>query len=189
MSEPIVEKTLWTRADLELLPEREGIRYELIDGELFISHQPHIYYQTVCGRIFAVLDSWAQANQAGLASLSPGVLFSDIDDVAPDVMWISKARLDSLLDKAGHLTGAPELVVEVLSPGSDNERRDRETKLKLYQTTGAHEYWIVNWRLKQVEVYRRERGRLNQIATLIGEDELTTPLLPGFTCKVSQCFV
>lgn len=115
-------------------------------------------------------------------------MFGDSDEVVPDVVWISKGRLTALLDEAGHLTGAPELVVEVLSPGTENERRDREAKLKLYQVKGVQEYWIVDWRVKQVEVYRRERAALRQVATLLPDDELTSPVLPGFTCKVEQFF-
>jgi len=70
--------------------------------------------------------------------------FSESDNVIPDVVWASNERLERLLDEAGHLTAAPELVVEVLSPGKKNERRDREAKLKLYSVQGVHEYWIVN---------------------------------------------
>ncbi|MBI3733244.1 MAG: Uma2 family endonuclease, partial [Chloroflexi bacterium] len=117
-----------------------------------------------------------------------GVLFSDTDNVIPDVVWISQERLASLMDSAGHLTGAPELVVEVLSPGADNERRDREAKLKLYSVRGVREYWLVDWRVKQVEIYRRERAHLSLAVTLLAEDELTSPLLPGFACAVARLF-
>ncbi len=62
----------------------------------------------------------------------------------PDVVWASNDCLERLLDEAGHLTAAPELVVEVLSPGKKNEKRERVAKLKLYSVQGVHEYWIVN---------------------------------------------
>jgi Uma2 family endonuclease len=112
----------------------------------------------------------------------------DTDSVIPDVVWASNARLVELLDDAGHLTAAPELIVEVLSAGAENERRDREVKLKLYSSWGVQEYWIVNWRLQQIEVYRRERATLKLIATLFANDELTSPLLSGFACPVAQIF-
>lgn len=88
------------------------------------------------------------------------MLFSDSDNVIPDVVWASNGRLAVLLDEAGHLTGAPELVVEVLSPGIENERQDREPKLKLYASRGVQEYWIADWRLQQVEIYHRENATL-----------------------------
>ena len=78
--------------------------------------------------------------------------------------------------------------MEVLSPGSTNERRDRQAKLKLYSLKGVQEYWIVDWRLHQVEVYRRENARLRAIATLLAADEMTSPLLPGFQCQVARFF-
>jgi Uma2 family endonuclease len=106
--------------------------------------------------------------------------------VIPDVVWISRERLLALQDEAGHLRGAPELVVEVLSPGAANERRDREVKLALYARRGVDEYWIVNWRMRTVQVYRRDGAALRPVATLQGQDTLTSPLLPGFSCPVSR---
>ncbi len=79
-------------------------------------------------------------------------------------------------------------MVEVLSPGKNNERRDREAKLKLYSVQGVEEYWIVNWQEQKVEVYRREQGILKLTLTLYKEDELTSPLLPNFCCVVSNFF-
>jgi Uma2 family endonuclease len=105
------------------------------------------------------------------------------------VVWVSKERLAILLDQEGHLTGAPELVVEVLSPGVQNERRDREVKLKLYASRGVQEYWILNWQLQQVEVYRREKAVLKLVATLFPTDDLSSPLLPNFVCTVARLFV
>lgn len=105
------------------------------------------------------------------------------------MVWISKERLAILLDSQGHLTGAPELVVEVLSSGTENERRDREVKLKLYGSRGVQEYWILNWQLQQVEVYRREKAVLKLVATLLTTDELSSPLLPNFVCPVARLFV
>lgn len=96
--------------------------------------------------------------------------------------------MERLLDEAGHLTVVLELVVEVLSPGKANERRDREAKLKLYSVQGVHEYWIVNLKDQTVEIYRRQNAVLKLIVTLYQQDELTSPILPGFSCLVSKFF-
>jgi Uma2 family endonuclease len=177
----------WTSADLEALPD-DGKRYEIIDGELYVSKQPHWHHQFVCGRIFRFLDEWNDQTGAGVVNAAPGLIFADDDDVAPDVIWISKERLATALDEKGHLHAAPELVVEVLSLGFHNERRDREAKLKLYSRRGVHEYWIVDWQQRQVEVYRREQAALRLVETLFEQDELRSPLLPGFACRVGQLF-
>lgn len=181
------EQTKWTSADLELMPDN-GNRYEIIDAELFVSKQPHWHHQETCINIGAELKSWIRSGGTGRVSGGPGVLFSDSDEVSPDVAWISDDRISALMDAAGHLTGAPELVVEVLSPGRTNERRDRQAKLKLYESQGVQEYWIADWRLRQVEVYRREQGRLRLVTTLLAEDEMTSPLLPRFACSVARFF-
>ena len=178
----------WTSADLALLPD-DGKRYEIIDGELYVSRQPHHWHhQYTCGMIFSVLNTWSRHTQAGMPNLAPGVIFADDDDVVPDVVWISQARRAAALGSDGHLHAAPELAVEVLSPGSANERRDREVKLKLYSRRGVLEYWIVDWRTQQIEVYRQQDGMLCQVGTLSASETLTSPLLPGFACPVAILF-
>ncbi|MGI0494631.1 Uma2 family endonuclease [Alkalinema pantanalense CENA528] len=87
------------------------------------------------------------------------------------------------------LTIAPELIVEVLSAGTQKERHDRETKLKLYTERGVQEYWILDWRLQQVEIYRRQPTTLKLLSTLLVTDVPTSPLLPGFTCAVDRLFL
>ena len=176
----------YTSADLECLPDVEGTRYEIIDGDLHVSKQPQWHHQHVSGRVFMVLQLWSDQTRAGSASIATGVVFAADDDVAPDVVWVSRDRRARVLDAGGHLRAAPELVVEVLSPGPANERRDRELKLKLYSRQGVLEYWIVDWRLRTVQVYRREQLELRLAATLTGEDVLTSPLLPGFACPISS---
>ena len=178
----------WTTADLETLPD-DGKRYEIIDGELYVTTQPHWQHQFVCTRLTRFLDEWDDQTSAGTVVQAPGVVFAEDEAVAPDVVWISNERLANGLDASGHLRVAPELAIEVLSPGSTNERRDREAKLKLYSRRGVHEYWIVDWRQRQVEVYRREQAALRLIETLFEQDELRSPLLPDFSCRVAQLFV
>jgi Uma2 family endonuclease len=179
----------FTTADLELLPDRlDDTRYEIIDGELYVASQPSWHHQQTCGLFFGLLNAWSRQTGAGETSLAPGVLFAEDDNVAPDVAWVAKDRLPVLIDAAGHLRGAPDLVVEVLSPGTSNEARDRDTKLKLYSRRGVLEYWIASWQLRQVEIYRREGTVLRLVATLRDTDVLQTPLLPGFTCTVGELF-
>lgn len=177
----------YTSADLETFPDG-GNRYEVIDGELYVSKQPHYHHQFACARLVTYLEMWNMQTGAGQANFAPGIIFADDDDVAPDVIWMSHARKAIVLSDDGKLHAAPEIVVEVLSPGNANTRRDRETKLKLYSRRGVEEYWIVDWLMRQVEVYRREGHALQLAATLLARDELTSPLLPGFSCPVSGLF-
>ena len=120
--------------------------------------------------------------------MTPGLVFAEDDDVAPDLIWASKRRLAETLGPDGHLHGPPELVVEVLSPGASNRRRDLEVKLKLYSRRGVEEYWIADWQARTVTVYRRSGAGLELGATLGADDALSSPLLPGFSCLVAKVF-
>lgn len=182
------EGVRWTIYDLEVLPQNELTRYEIIDGELFVTRSPHRRHQQVCGKIFGQLDAWSEPSGLGETIVAPGLIFSVEDSVIPDVVWVSRGRLAQIEDRAGHLTGAPELVIEVLSPGTQNERRDKEAKLKLYSVHGVREYWIVDRINQQIEVYRREQAQLVLVATLLGDDEITSPLLPEFSCSIRRFF-
>ncbi|HZO24572.1 MAG TPA: Uma2 family endonuclease [Chloroflexota bacterium] len=175
----------YTSADLELLPNVEGVRYEIIDGDLYVSSQPDWHHQYTCHEIGAELRNWDRQAGLGVTIPAPGLVFAEDDDVAPDLIWVSRERLAAVQDKAGHLSAAPELVVEVLSPGSSNVRRDREIKLALYSRRGVEEYWIVDWRRQTVEIYRREQATLRLVATLGNEDMLTSPLLPDFASPIA----
>lgn len=194
----------WTVADLELLPD-DGRRYEVIDGELFVTRAPHWKHQNVSVKFAMALESWSIQSGLGEAAIAPGLVFSETDSVIPDVVWASHERLTTMLDHAGHLIAAPELVIEVLSPGEKNERREcfqqgfaeREAKLKLYSDYGVVEYWIADRQQRQVEVYRRnderlavegDRSLLQLTLTLFVDDVLISPVLPGFSVAVGQLF-
>jgi Uma2 family endonuclease len=181
-------KTLrWTSRDLELLAD-EGKRYEIVDGELYVSRQPHLYHQYGIGEIYESLQAWSRQNKNGRAIFTPGLIFADDDDVVPDVVWISRERLAMAFQADGKLHFAPELAVEVLSPGVANVSRDRETKLKLYSRRGVLEYWVVSWEKHYLEVYRREEDVLKLHSTLYEGNLLQSPYLPGYHCQLSQFF-
>ncbi len=183
------KRIYWTTQDLESLPQNESDKYEIIDGELFVTRSPHHRHQQICVKIARYLDVWSEDSDLGKTIVAPGVIFSEIDSVIPDVVWISQERLTQIEDEAGHLLGGPELIIEVLSPGKQNERRDKEAKLKLYSIYGVREYWICDRFTKQVSIYQRENARLVLTATLLENEAITSPLLPEFSCLVSKLFV
>jgi Uma2 family endonuclease len=176
----------YTTADLDGLPSLDGVRYEIIDGDLYVSRQPDWHHQRASSELYRALEDWNDETGAGLAIEAPGVVFAPDDNVAPDVVWIRRAQIPHIFDDSGHLRAAPALVVEVLSPGPDNERRDRDLKLKLYSRQGVQEYWLVSWQLRTVQIYRRADGVLELVTTLVGQESLTSPLLPGFACTLTR---
>jgi Uma2 family endonuclease len=177
---------LFTSADLKKFPDIPGVRYEIIDGELYVSRQPTLGHQFAVGETFGELRTWNRQTRAGWVFGEPGLVFAEDQDVAPDVVWISRERLPEAQDEKGHLRLAPELVVEVLSPGPANELRDRQLKLSLYARRGVQEYWIVDWIHHVVEVYRHDGADLQLVSTLGAADTLTSPLLPGFALPVAH---
>ena len=182
-----VNRVRWTTEDLKRLPESRN-RYEIIDGQLLMTRAPHWKHQKAIVNAASLLNAWSHKNQSREAVATPRILFSDADNVIPDVVWISQARLAIALDEEGYLTIAPELIIEVLSPGKQNEQRDRETKAKLYAERGVQEYWILDWRTHHLEVYRRQGALLQITCTLFAQDVLVTDLLPGFSCTVAEFF-
>jgi Uma2 family endonuclease len=183
MSTPI----RFTTRDLEYFPKPlDDTRYEIIDGELYVSTQPHWEHQYTCTQISLELAAWDRETGLGRTVAAPGLVFSEDNNVAPDIAWISRARIPEIVDDSGHFRAAPELVVEVLSPGAENERRDREVKLALFSRQGVREYWIADWRSRSVQVHRRREARLELVATLFDDDTMTSPLLPGFACPIAR---
>jgi Uma2 family endonuclease len=180
----------FTLDDLAGLPDGEdtGLRYELIDGELHMTTQPHWLHQGAAGVLFGELFIWSRANDTGRPYMAPGVVFSPEHAVAPDVVWVRRERLAALLHPDGKLHGPPDLVVEVLSPGPKNAERDRVTKRDLYALYAVPEYWIIDLDNQQVAVYRLVGGRLElELEAEYGvADTLTSPRLPGFFCAVAD---
>jgi Uma2 family endonuclease len=176
---------LMTSADLDKLPEIPGVRYEIIDGELYVSRQPTLGHQYASGESEFALELWNKQTNAGFVFATPGLVFAEDQDVVPDVVWISHERLAEAQDEHGHLKLAPELIVEVLSPGPANELRDRRLKLDLYSRQGVLEYWIVDWRRHAVEIYRHTGTELQLVSTLDDLGAISSPLLPGFSLSVA----
>jgi Uma2 family endonuclease len=176
-----------TAADLELVHE-DSNRYEVIEGDLYVATQPAWQHQFVCMRLGRFLDEWNAQTGKGIALPAPGILFAEDEAVAPDIVWISQERFQQIVRADDKLHAAPELVAEVLSPGNKNEQRDRHVKLKLYARRGVHEYWILDWQQRHVEIYRRTQAALALVATLYVSDNLESPLLPAFTCQVANLF-
>lgn len=185
----------FTVTDLELFPE-DGNRYEVIDGELYVSSAPDLRHQFALDRLVVGLSAWCDATSGrGTLVSGPGIVFAFDTGVIPDLVWVREGRLATIVvdpatgRPAGRFFQAPDLLVEIVSPGSDSERRDRDIKLKLYARRGAREYWIVDYRRRTVEVHRRTPAAALALAATLGEaDELTSPLLPDFTLPVARIF-
>lgn len=178
---------LLTVADLDAYPDDDGNRYELIGGELFVSCGPGIPHQRVLLNLQTELALYLKAHAVGIIVPGAGAIFSDYDAVIPDLVFVRNERWDAVVT-GEKSTGAVDLVIEILSPGAANRRRDLNAKRGLYGKYGVEEYWIVDKDNLSVSIFRLEGKILAEVATLSGENELTSPMLPGFQFKVDEIF-
>jgi Uma2 family endonuclease len=168
------------------MPE-DGNRYEIIEGELFVSRSPSLRHQRVSGNLFGTFTFFLRDNPIGEIIATPGVIFGEHSAVIPDLVYISRARREEIA--AGrHITGAPDLIIEIVSPGLENEQRDRFAKRQLYAKYGVKEYWLVLLEAGAIEVYTLEEEILKLHRAFEEHDEFTSVLLPGFSCKVASIF-
>jgi Uma2 family endonuclease len=170
--------------DLDLFPD-DGSHYELIEGDLFVSRAPKLFHQIVVTNIIALVRPFLDLNPIGIIVPGPGVIFSQFSGVIPDLVFISNEQREEIAS-GDKVTGAPALVIEILSPGAENARRDRIAKRQLYAKYGVKEYWIVDPESRAVEVYVLV-GEMLELSKVFGDqDELTSAVLPGFSCRVKD---
>jgi len=174
-----------TVTDLESMPE-DGNRYEVIDGDLHVSTAPSYWHQFSLMKLSYRLNDYLESNPIGEVIPGIGIIFDAFNGVIPDLVYFSMERKKAML-AGGRLTGAPELVIEILSPGAKNEARDRAVKRKLYSDNGVSEYWILDPETRSVEVHRAGKsGGFKTKQVVHSDGVLSTPLLPGFRLEVAK---
>ncbi len=180
------EQGEWTYEDWLALPD-DGARYEVIDGVLHVTPPPAPNHELASFDLARALGNFADAHGLGLVMTAPvGVhLPGQPVPVQPDILFVRAERVDIIGPK--YIEGAPDLVVEVLSPS--NWPYDRNEKLNAYQAAGIPEYWIVDYRARTVEVFVLEDGEY-----VLGEgirhegDRAASRVLAGFEVAVADVF-
>jgi Uma2 family endonuclease len=174
-----------TYEDYLEFPE-DGLRHELIDGEHFVTPSPVRKHQRAVNNLSFVLTGYLKLHQSGEVYTAPiDVRLSEVDLVQPDLLVLSTARLIELGDSS-IVEGRPDLIVEVLSPGT--RRRDQTLKQRLYERFGVPEYWILDPDIDEVHVFRLVDGRYIDAGRFRPGDSFSSPLLPALTIAVSDIF-
>ena len=173
----------FTYEDYKHTPEDK--RYELLDGELIMVPAPRTAHQRTSRKIGTPLDIFVTENDLGEVFDAPyDVVLSDTDVVQPDLLFVSKER--SHIINEDNIRGAPDLVIEVLSPST--AQRDRTLKRTLYALHGVPEYWQADTDAKNVLVLTLEDGDY-KVAGIYGEGQtLVSPMLLGFTLEIDKIF-
>ena len=183
MAASAIEKKKYSYEDYLNTPEDK--RYELIEGELYITPSPITNHQRISGRIDFELRKFVLDNDYGEVFDAPyDVYFDDENVVQPDILFISKDRLNIIGDK--NLQGAPDLVIEILS--ENDAYRDLIQKKKLYARFGVKEYWIVVLGEKTIDIYIL-KDKAYQLYKVFGEiDTLESQFLKGFKIELKGIF-
>ena len=180
---PMVISTKYTHADLLVMPD-DGKRREILDGDLIVSPSPLLLHQAIVMRLIAIFVRYLDRKPVGKIFASPlDVIFSDLDVLEPDLIFVRNENVAILQD---WVRGVPDLVIEVLSPGSCS--MDRGPKLKAYARFGVPEYWIVDPEARTIEVYRQGAGGYELVLICGQRDSVTSPLLPEFVLHVAEVF-
>src|SRR5678816_271351 len=127
---------LLTIADLEAMPDDDGNRYELIEGELYVSTAPGLTHQMVSDNIVYLIRTYLDQNPIGIVVSTIGLILSEYSGVIPDIVFFRNEDYGRIVSN-DRLYAAPEIVIEILSAGSTNVRRDRVAKYKLYEKYGV----------------------------------------------------
>ena len=160
-------------------------RYELLDGELILVGPPNRDHQDVVMDLGFQMRVFANENDPGRVYIAPfDVLFTDTDVVQPDILFISRER-ERILTHA-NVQGAPNLIVEILSPSSST--RDWRAKRELYASHGVREYWIVDPTNRIVSILLLQDGVLEIEQTHTEDETATSTVLDGFTVSLDSIF-
>ena len=174
-----------TYADLREMPE-DGWRYELLEGDLVGSPAPAVRHQRILLKITALLIEAERAG-AGIVLTAPTdvVLDPDLNALEPDLLFIARDRAAYLMTET-HIAGAPDLVVEVLSPRT--MERDLGPKQRVYARYGVPHYWVVDPEAERVRAFELDGQAYRRPAVLRGDDLLRFPLAPAISVRVSELF-
>jgi Uma2 family endonuclease len=175
---------LVTRDDYQLLPET-GPRYQLIEGELYMAPAPNRFHQDISQNIEFVLRKYLEQNPIGKMYHAPfDVYLSDYNVFQPDIIFVAHSRRN-ILTPAG-AEGAPDFVVEILSPRTAHI--DTDLKPKIYKGTGVKELWIVDPKAKTISVFYLQKDPDRPAAVYSHRDEFTSPCFPSLAIRASEIF-
>lgn len=176
-------REVYTYADYTLLPE--GAPYQLIGGKLVMTPAPSTYHQIICMRLELKFANFVTEKNLGLVLFAPvDVYFEERECYQPDIIFIARERF-SIIEPA-KVNGAPDLVVEILSPSTGYY--DLKKKARTYARHGVKEYWLVDPEDKSIEVYTGEEGKFILNQRIEEEGKANSRLLEGFAVEAKEIF-
>lgn len=184
---PWPEQGQWTYEDYVRLPD-DGRRYEIIEGVLYVANAPSYDYQFIVLKTASRLEQFVEKQQLGVVITAPFEVHLPgiAKPVQPDILFISKEREPESGTQI--FEGAPDLIVEVLSPSS--LRLDQHVKFGAYERAGVREYWIVDPKTRAIVIYYLPVNSPEYI--LVGqftaEETMQSKLLPSLEFVAGSVF-
>ena len=176
-------KTQATFEEYRSLPETNQI-VELIDGEIVVN-PPRDKHQKTLWQIVTTLTPLMAKGEAPFAPT--GLHFNDSNSYEPDLFWVSPENTQCVLEENGrYWQGAPDLIVEILSPSTASD--DRGIKFEMYQHYGVREYWLVDPEAKFVEVYGRDGDRFERQGVFKADQSFVSAVLNDATINIQSWF-
>lgn len=180
----IPKPKLLTYDDYAKLTPPESGNYELHNGKIIFMPTPSGLHQLISMKLSILLGSFILKNQIGKLLAAPmDTIFSKNDTLQPDLLFISKERLDIIKKQ---VDGAPDFVIEIASPG--NSQKELSYKKYVYETSGVREYWLIHPEKQQIAQYENLENELVRIGVWGLEDEFESKVLVGFKIKVKEIF-
>lgn len=173
-----------TAAEFMELPETTQIT-ELIDGELVVSPSPIKLHQDVSGNLHFLLRQLYKKIGGTVQYAPMDVHLDDENVVQPDIFWVSDKNEKCKVGEDGYWHGPPDLIVEILSPGT--ARQDKVTKFALYERHGVREYWIADPKYRNIEVWSLVEGKYTRVGLFSANDSFKSPVL-GQTIDAKDIF-
>lgn len=171
-------------AEYRVLDVDDDYFYELINGELVKKSAPSPFHQRIVVRLTIALTRYIEQHQLGGEVLvAPvDVFVDDYNAPQPDVLYISPSQQHIVT--ADGVMGAPDLVMEVLSPSSIS--RDRNDKRKLYERLKVQEYWILDPNNRSIEVYALTEAGYDIAGFAVEQGTASSDVLQGFSVTVQE---
>lgn len=172
--------------EFQTLPRDGSKRFELIEGEVFMTPSPNTRHQRAVAKLLRRLADFTDAGDLGEVFIAPyDIVFSKWTALEPDLLFIRKERSGIVTD--ANVQGAPDLVIEMLSPS--NKAYDRKTKLREYEKAGVPEVWYLDPEERTAEILNLgSDGFYGLTAALSGNAAITSRVLPGFSITLDRIF-
>jgi len=174
---------VWTYDDLLRLPD-DGKRYEIIEGTLYEMPSPLFVHAQAIANLMYLLGGFLRTLGGRLYTAPLDVFIPGGDPVQPDLVVMLPGSAAKPVRRG--IEGAPDLLIEVLSPS--NRGHDRLTKWALYARAGVREYWIVDPEARAIELFALHLDAFHAVQTASGSDRLRSPLLPDLDIAAADVF-